>query len=188
MQFNRGYLSPYFITNAHKMEANLDDPLVLLYARKLSNLEPPPPLLTTFFESGRAIFIIAVDIDREALATLIVNKLRGSLKVAAIQAPGSGDHQMVILEDIAVFTGGHVIGQDTGIRLENATIDMLGRAASVVVKKGDTTISDGAGTQNDIADRIAQIQSQIENAVLNNDKVKLQERIAKLATGLEQGG
>jgi chaperonin GroEL len=184
MQFDRGYLSPYFITNADKMEATLEDPMILLFEKKLSSLQPMLPILEAVVQSQRPLLIIAEDVEGEALATLVVNKLRGGLKVAAVKAPGFGDRRKAMLEDIAILTGGQVISEDLGIKLENVTIDMLGRAKKVVVKKDDTTIVDGAGGKKDIEGRIAQIRTQIEDTTSDYDREKLQERLAKLAGGV----
>jgi chaperonin GroEL len=184
MQFDRGYLSPYFITNADKMEAILEDPLILLYEKKLSSLQPLLPVLEAVVQSTRPLLIVAEDIDGEALATLVVNKLRGGLKVAAVKAPGFGDRRKAMLEDIAVLTGGQLISEDLGIKLENVTIDMLGRAKKVSITKDDTTIVDGAGEKTDIEGRIGQIKRQIEDTTSDYDKEKLQERLAKLAGGV----
>jgi chaperonin GroEL len=184
MQFDRGYLSPYFITNADKMEAILEDPLILLYEKKLSSLQPLLPVLEAVVQSTRPLLIVAEDIDGEALATLVVNKLRGGLKVAAVKAPGFGDRRKAMLEDIAVLTGGQLISEDLGIKLENVTIDMLGKAKKVSITKDDTTIVDGAGEKTDIEGRIGQIKRQIEDTTSDYDKEKLQERLAKLAGGV----
>ncbi|MGQ0532740.1 MAG: chaperonin GroEL [Caulobacteraceae bacterium] len=184
MQFDRGYLSPYFITNADKMEATLEDPMILLFEKKLSSLQPLLPILEAVVQSQRPLLIVAEDVEGEALATLVVNKLRGGLKVAAVKAPGFGDRRKAMLEDIAVLTGGQVISEDLGIKLENVTVDMLGKAKKVVVKKDDTTIVDGAGAKKDIEGRIAQIKTQIEDTTSDYDKEKLQERLAKLAGGV----
>jgi chaperonin GroEL len=184
MQFDRGYLSPYFITNAEKMEAVLEDPLILLYEKKLSSLQPLLPVLEAVVQSTRPLLIVAEDIDGEALATLVVNKLRGGLRVAAVKAPGFGDRRKAMLEDIAVLTGGQLISEDLGIKLENVTIDMLGKAKKVSVTKDDTTIVDGAGAKGDIEGRIGQIKRQIEDTTSDYDKEKLQERLAKLAGGV----
>jgi chaperonin GroEL len=184
MQFDRGYLSPYFITNADKMEAVLEDPLILLYEKKLSSLQPLLPVLEAVVQSTRPLLIIAEDIDGEALATLVVNKLRGGLKVAAVKAPGFGDRRKAMLEDIAVLTGGQLISEDLGIKLENVTIDMLGKAKKVSITKDDTTIVDGSGDKTDIEGRIGQIKRQIEDTTSDYDKEKLQERLAKLAGGV----
>ncbi|HEY1448773.1 MAG TPA: chaperonin GroEL, partial [Caulobacteraceae bacterium] len=184
MQFDRGYLSPYFITNAEKMEAILEDPLVLLYEKKLSSLQPLLPVLEAVVQSARPLLIVAEDIDGEALATLVVNKLRGGLRVAAVKAPGFGDRRKAMLEDIAVLTGGQLISEDLGIKLENVTIEMLGKAKKVAITKDDTTIVDGAGVKSDIEGRIGQIKRQIEDTTSDYDKEKLQERLAKLAGGV----
>ena len=184
MQFDRGYLSPYFITNADKMEATLEDPMIFLFEKKLSQLQPLLPILEAVVQSQRPLLIIAEDVEGEALATLVVNKLRGGLKVAAVKAPGFGDRRKAMLEDIAILTGGQVISEDLGIKLENVTIDMLGKAKKVVVKKDDTTVVDGSGAKKDIEGRIAQIRTQIEDTTSDYDKEKLQERLAKLAGGV----
>jgi chaperonin GroEL len=184
MQFDRGYLSPYFITNADKMEASLEDPLILLFEKKLSNLQPMLPILEAVVQSQRPLLIIAEDVEGEALATLVVNKLRGGLKVAAVKAPGFGDRRKAMLEDIAILTGGQVISEDLGIKLESVTIDMLGKAKKVVVKKDDTTVVDGEGAKKDIEARIGQIRKQIEDTTSDYDREKLQERLAKLAGGV----
>jgi chaperonin GroEL len=184
MQFDRGYLSPYFITNADKMEAILEDPLILLYEKKLSSLQPLLPVLEAVVQSTRPLLIVAEDIDGEALATLVVNKLRGGLRVAAVKAPGFGDRRKAMLEDIAVLTGGQLISEDLGIKLENVTIDMLGKAKKVSITKDDTTIVDGNGDKADIEARIGQIKRQIEDTTSDYDKEKLQERLAKLAGGV----
>ena len=184
MQFDRGYLSPYFITNADKMEAVLEDPLILLYEKKLSSLQPLLPVLEAVVQSTRPLLIIAEDVDGEALATLVVNKLRGGLKVAAVKAPGFGDRRKAMLEDIAVLTGGQLISEDLGIKLENVSIEMLGRAKKVSITKDDTTIVDGHGEKADIEGRISQIKRQIEDTTSDYDKEKLQERLAKLAGGV----
>ena len=184
MQFDRGYLSPYFITNADKMEVVLEDALILLFEKKLSGLQPLLPVLESVVQSSRPLLIIAEDIEGEALATLVVNKLRGGLRVAAVKAPGFGDRRKAMLEDIATLTGGQVISEDLGIKLENVTIDMLGTAKKVTITKEDTTIVDGAGPKADIEARIAQIKRQIEDTTSDYDKEKLQERLAKLAGGV----
>jgi chaperonin GroEL len=184
MQFDRGYLSPYFITNAEKMIAELENPYILLHEKKLSGLQPILPLLEAVVQSGRPLIIIAEDIEGEALATLVVNKLRGGLKVAAVKAPGFGDRRKAMLEDIAVLTGGQVISEDLGIKLENVTIDYLGTAKKVRMTKDDTTIIDGSGAKADIEARTAQIRAQIEETTSDYDKEKLQERLAKLAGGV----
>ena len=184
MQFDRGYLSPYFITNADKMEADLEEPLILLYEKKLSTLQPLLPVLEAVVQSGRPLLIIAEDIEGEALATLVVNKLRGGLRVAAVKAPGFGDRRKAMLEDIAILTGGQLISEDLGIKLENVSLDMLGRAKKVTITKDDTTIVDGSGEKEGIEGRISQIKRQIEDTTSDYDKEKLQERLAKLAGGV----
>jgi chaperonin GroEL len=184
MMFDRGYLSPYFITNADKMEATLEDPVILLFEKKLSSLQPMLPVLEAVVQSQRPLLIIAEDVEGEALATLVVNKLRGGLKVAAVKAPGFGDRRKAMLEDIAILTGGQVISEDLGIKLENVSLDMLGKAKKVVVKKDDTTIVDGTGAKKDIEARIGQIKKQIEDTTSDYDREKLQERLAKLAGGV----
>jgi chaperonin GroEL len=184
MQFDRGYLSPYFITNADKMEAVLEDPLILLFEKKLSSLQALLPVLEAVVQSSRPLLIVAEDIEGEALATLVVNKLRGGLRVAAVKAPGFGDRRKAMLEDIAILTGGQLISEDLGIKLENVTLDMLGKAKKVTITKDDTTIVDGTGEKADIEARIAQIKTQIEDTTSDYDKEKLQERLAKLAGGV----
>jgi chaperonin GroEL len=184
MQFDRGYLSPYFITNADKMEAVLEEPLILLYEKKLSSLQALLPVLEAVVQSGRPLLIVAEDIEGEALATLVVNKLRGGLRVAAVKAPGFGDRRKAMLEDIAVLTSGQLISEDLGIKLENVTLDMLGKAKKVTITKDDTTIVDGSGDKADIEARISQIKRQIEDTTSDYDKEKLQERLAKLAGGV----
>src|SRR6202043_512125 len=184
MQFDRGYVSPYFITNAEKMVVELDQPYILIHEKKLSGLQPMLPLLESIVQSGRPLLIIAEDIEGEALATLVVNKLRGGLKVAAVKAPGFGDRRKAMLEDIAILTGGQVISEDLGIKLENVTLDMLGSAKKIRVEKENTTIIDGAGKKPDIEGRIAQIRAQIEETTSDYDREKLQERLAKLAGGV----
>ncbi len=184
MQFDRGYLSPYFITNADKMEAQLEEPLILLHEKKLSSLQAMLPILEAVVQSGRPLVIIAEDIEGEALATLVVNKLRGGLRVAAVKAPGFGDRRKAMLEDIAVLTGGQVISEDLGIKLENVTLDMLGKAKKVTITKDDTTIVDGSGEKDGIEGRVAQIKKQIEDTTSDYDREKLQERLAKLAGGV----
>jgi chaperonin GroEL len=184
MQFDRGYLSPYFITNADKMEVQLEEPLILLFEKKLSSLQAMLPILEAVVQSGRPLLIIAEDIEGEALATLVVNKLRGGLRVAAVKAPGFGDRRKAMLEDIAVLTGGQVISEDLGIKLENVTLDMLGKAKKVTITKDDTTIVDGVGGKDEIEARIGQIKAQIESTTSDYDKEKLQERLAKLAGGV----
>jgi len=184
MQFDRGYLSPYFITNADKMEVQLEEPLIMLHEKKLSSLQSMLPILEAVVQSGRPLLIIAEDIEGEALATLVVNKLRGGLRVAAVKAPGFGDRRKAMLEDIAVLTGGQVISEDLGIKLENVTLDMLGKAKKVTITKDDTTIVDGIGGKDEIEARIGQIKRQIEDTTSDYDKEKLQERLAKLAGGV----
>jgi chaperonin GroEL len=184
MQFDRGYLSPYFVTNAEKMIAELDDPYILLHEKKLSGLQPLLPVLEAVVQSGRPLLIVAEDIEGEALATLVVNKLRGGLKVAAVKAPGFGDRRKAMLEDIAALTGGEVISEELGIKLENVTLEMLGRAKKVRIDKENTTIIDGAGKKADITARVSQIRAQIEETTSDYDKEKLQERLAKLAGGV----
>ena len=184
MQFDRGYLSPYFITNAEKMVAELEDVYLLIHEKKLSSLQPLLPLLEAVVQAGKPLVIIAEDIEGEALATLVVNKLRGGLKVAAVKAPGFGDRRKAMLEDIAILTGGQVIAEDLGVKLENVTLQMLGRAKKVRIEKENTTIIDGAGKKSDIEGRIAQIKAQTEETTSDYDKEKLQERLAKLAGGV----
>jgi chaperonin GroEL len=184
MQFDRGYLSPYFITNAEKMLAELEDPYILIHEKKLASLQPMLPILEAVVQSGKPLLIVAEDIEGEALATLVVNKLRGGLKVAAVKAPGFGDRRKAMLEDIAVLTAGTMIAEDLGIKLENVTLQMLGKAKRVRIEKENTTIIDGAGKKEDIEGRIAQIKAQIEETTSDYDKEKLQERLAKLAGGV----
>ena len=184
MQFDRGYLSPYFITNAEKMIAELEDPYILIHEKKLSSLQPMLPILEAVVQAGKPLLIVAEDIEGEALATLVVNKLRGGLKVAAVKAPGFGDRRKAMLEDIAVLTAGTMIAEDLGIKLENVTLQMLGTAKRVRIEKENTTIIDGAGKKQDIEGRIAQIKAQIEDTTSDYDKEKLQERLAKLAGGV----
>ena len=184
MQFDRGYLSPYFITNADKMEAVLEEPLILLFEKKLTSLQAMLPILEAVVQSGRPLLIIAEDIEGEALATLVVNKLRGGLRVAAVKAPGFGDRRKAMLEDIAILTGGQVISEDLGIKLETVTLDMLGKAKKVSITKDDTTIVEGVGGKDEIEARVAQIKRQIEDTTSDYDKEKLQERLAKLAGGV----
>jgi chaperonin GroEL len=184
MQFDRGYISPYFITNADKMVAELEDPCILIYEKKLSSLQPLLPLLERVVQSSRPLLIIAEDVEGEALATLVVNKLRGGLKVAAVKAPGFGDRRKAMLQDVAVLTGGEMISEDLGIKLENVTMEMMGRAKRVSITKDDTTIVDGGGKKRDIEGRIAQIKQQIEDTTSDYDREKLQERLAKLAGGV----
>jgi len=184
MQFDRGYISPYFVTNAEKMVAELDEPLILLHEKKLSSLQALLPLLEAVVQSGKPLLIVSEDVEGEALATLVVNKLRGGLKVTAVKAPGFGDRRKAMLEDIAVLTGGQVISEDLGIKLENVTLDMLGKAKRVRIEKENTTVIDGAGAKEDIQGRIAQIRQQIEETTSDYDREKLQERLAKLAGGV----
>jgi chaperonin GroEL len=184
MQFDRGYLSPYFITNAEKMLAELEDPHILIHEKKLSSLQPMLPVLEAVVQTGKPLIIIAEDIEGEALATLVVNKLRGGLKVAAVKAPGFGDRRKAMLEDIAILTGGTMIAEDLGIKLENVTLQMLGRAKRVRIEKENTTIINGVGKKSDIEGRISQIKAQIEDTTSDYDKEKLQERLAKLAGGV----
>ena len=184
MQFDRGYLSPYFITNAEKMMVELEDPYILIHEKKLSGLQTVLPLLEAVVQAGKPLLIISEDVEGEALATLVVNKLRGGLKVAAVKAPGFGDRRKAMLEDIATITGGTVVSEDLGIKLENVTLDMLGKAKKVTIDKDDTTIVDGAGKKTDIEARIKQIKAQIEETTSDYDKEKLQERLAKLAGGV----
>jgi chaperonin GroEL len=184
MQFDRGYISPYFITNADKMRAEMEDPYLLIYEKKLSALNELLPLLESVVQAGKPLLIIAEDVEGEALATLVVNKLRGGLKVAAVKAPGFGDRRKAMLQDIAVLTGGTAISEDLGIKLENVKLDMLGRAKKVMIDKENTTIVSGAGKKADIQARIAQIKAQIEETTSDYDREKLQERLAKLAGGV----
>nr|WP_316652693.1 chaperonin GroEL [uncultured Gellertiella sp.] len=184
MQFDRGYLSPYFVTNAEKMVADLEDAFILLHEKKLSNLQAMLPVLEAVVQTGKPLVIIAEDVEGEALATLVVNKLRGGLKIAAVKAPGFGDRRKAMLEDIAILTGGQVISEDIGIKLENVTLDMLGRAKKVSITKENTTIVDGAGKKSEIEGRVAQIKAQIEETSSDYDREKLQERLAKLAGGV----
>src|SRR5271167_2642436 len=184
MQFDRGYLSPYFVTNAEKMIAELENPYILLHEKKLSGLQAMLPVLESVVQSGKPLLIVAEDVEGEALATLVVNKLRGGLKVAAVKAPGFGDRRKAMLEDIAILTGGQVISEDLGIKLENVTLDMLGQAKKLRVEKENTTIIDGAGKKDDIQGRCTQIRQQIEETTSDYDREKLQERLAKLAGGV----
>ena len=184
MQFDRGYMSPYFITNAEKMTVELEQPYILIYEKKLSGLQPLLPLLESVAQSGRPLVIIAEDVEGEALATLVVNKLRGGLKVAAVKAPGFGDRRKAMLEDIAILTGGQMISEDLGIKLENVTLDMLGKTKRILIEKENTTIVEGAGKKADIVGRCTQIRAQIEETTSDYDKEKLQERLAKLAGGV----
>ncbi|MGR4863957.1 chaperonin GroEL [Caulobacter sp. LARHSG274] len=184
MQFDRGYISPYFVTNNDKLRVELDDPYILIHEKKLSNLQALVPLLEKVIQAGRPLLIIAEDVEGEALATLVVNKLRGGLKVAAVKAPGFGDRRKAMLEDIAVLTGGNVVSEDLGTKLENITVEMLGRAKKVTIDKDNTTIVDGAGQRSEIDSRVAQIRRQIEDTTSDYDREKLQERLAKLAGGV----
>src|SRR5258708_5033127 len=190
MQFDRGYVSPYFITNAEKMVAELADPYILIHEKKLSNLQPMLPLLESIVQSGKPLLIVAEDVEGEALATLVVNKLRGGLKVAAVKAPGFGDRRKAMLEDIGILTGGQVISEDLGIKLENVTLAMLGRAKRALIEKENTTVIEGAGKKADIVGRCNQIRAQVEETTSDYDKEKLQERLAKLAGGVagDRGG
>jgi chaperonin GroEL len=184
MQFDRGYLSPYFITNAEKMLVELEDPYILIFEKKLSSLQPMLPVLESVVQTGKPLLIVAEDVEGEALATLVVNKLRGGLKVAAVKAPGFGDRRKAMLEDIAILTNGQMIAEDLGIKLESVTIDMLGRAKKVRIDKENTTIVDGSGSKKDIEGRVSQIKAQIEETTSDYDREKLQERLAKLAGGV----
>jgi chaperonin GroEL len=184
MQFDRGYLSPYFITNAEKMRGELEDPYILIHEKKLSGLQAMLPVLEAVVQTGKPLLIIAEDVEGEALATLVVNKLRGGLKIAAVKAPGFGDRRKAMLEDIAVLTKGQVVSEDLGIKLESVTLQMLGRAKKVVIEKENTTIVDGAGDKRDIEARVGQIKAQIEETTSDYDREKLQERLAKLAGGV----
>ena len=184
MQFDRGYLSPYFVTNADKMTTELEDALILLHEKKLSSLQPMVPLLETVIQSGKPLVIVAEDVDGEALATLVVNKLRGGLKIAAVKAPGFGDRRKAMLQDLAILTGGQVISEDLGMKLENVGMDMLGTAKKISITKDETTIVDGAGEKAEIEARVAQIRGQIEETSSDYDREKLQERLAKLAGGV----
>ncbi len=184
MQFDRGYLSPYFITNADKMTVELEDPYILIHEKKLTGLQAMLPILEAVVQTGKPLLIISEDVEGEALATLVVNKLRGGLKVCAVKAPGFGDRRKAMLEDIATLTNGQTISEDLGIKLENVTMDMLGRAKRVSIDKDNTTIVDGAGKKKDIEARVAQIKAQIEETTSDYDREKLQERLAKLAGGV----
>jgi chaperonin GroEL len=184
MQFDRGYVSPYFVTNAEKMRIELEDAYVLVHEKKLSSLQPMVPLLEAVMQSGKPLLIVAEDVEGEALATLVVNRLRGGLKVAAVKAPGFGDRRKAMLEDIAILTGGTAISEDLGVKLENVTLKMLGRAKKVIIDKENTTIVNGAGARKDIDARVAQIKVQIEETTSDYDREKLQERLAKLAGGV----
>ncbi len=184
MQFDRGYLSPYFVTNPDKMTAELEDAYILLHEKKLSSLQPMVPLLETVIQSGKPMLVVAEDVEGEALATLVVNKLRGGLKIAAVKAPGFGDRRKAMLQDIAILTGGQVISEDLGMKLENVTIDMLGTAKRISITKDETTVVDGAGEKSEIEARVSQIRQQIEETTSDYDREKLQERVAKLAGGV----
>ncbi len=184
MQFDRGYLSPYFVTNTEKMITEMENPLILIYDKKISNMKELLPVLEPVAQAGKSLLIIAEDLDGEALATLVVNRIRGSLKVAAVKAPGFGDRRKAMLEDIAILTGGQVISEERGMTLENTTMDMLGTAVKVDIDKENTTIINGAGKKADIAGRVNQIKAQLENTTSDYDKEKLQERLAKLAGGV----
>ena len=184
MQFDRGYISPYFITNADKMVAELEDPYILIHEKKLGSLQPMLPILESVVQSGRPLLIIAEEVEGEALATLVVNKLRGGLKICAVKAPGFGDRRKAMLEDIAIVTSGELIAEDLGVKLENVTLTQLGRAKRVRIDKENTTIIDGAGTKKDIEARIDQLKAQIEETTSDYDHEKLQERLAKLAGGV----
>jgi len=184
MQFDRGYLSPYFVTNTEKMEVELDHPYILIYDKKISSMKELLPVLEPVAQSGKPLLIIAEDVDGEALATLVVNKIRGALKVASVKAPGFGDRRKAMLEDIAVLTGGTVISEERGFKLENATVDMLGRAEKINIDKDNTTLVNGAGDKSAIKGRIAEIKAQIEKTTSDYDKEKLQERLAKLSGGV----
>ncbi|MBY3088630.1 chaperonin GroEL [Rhizobium laguerreae] len=184
MQFDRGYLSPYFVTNQDKMRVELEEPYILIHEKKLSNLQAMLPVLEAVVKSGKPLLIIAEDVEGEALATLVVNKLRGGLKIAAVKAPGFGDRRKAMLEDIAILTGGTVISEDVGFKLENVTLEMLGRAKKVAIEKENTTIIDGVGSRSEIDGRVAQIRAQIEETASDYDREKLQERLAKLAGGV----
>jgi chaperonin GroEL len=184
MQFDRGYLSPYFVTNTEKMEADLDSPFILIYDKKISSMKELLPILEQSAQTGKPLVIVAEEVEGEALATLVVNKIRGALRVAAVKAPGFGDRRKAMLEDIAVLTGGKVISEEQGFKLENATLDMLGRAEKINIDKDNTTIVNGAGQKAEIQARVAQIKAQIESTTSDYDKEKLQERLAKLSGGV----
>ena len=184
MQFDRGYVSPYFVTNAEKMRVELEDPYILIHEKKLSNLQPMLPVLEAVVQSGKPLLIIAEEVEGEALATLVVNKLRGGLKIAAVKAPGFGDRRKAMLEDIAILSGGNVISEELGTKLESVTLNMLGRAKKVLIDKDNTTVVDGSGAKKDIEARAKQIRQQIEETTSDYDKEKLQERLAKLAGGV----
>eukprot|EP00919_Chromeraceae_sp_WS-2016_P057405 GHVR01136123.1.p1 GENE.GHVR01136123.1~~GHVR01136123.1.p1 ORF type:complete len:220 (+),score=41.25 GHVR01136123.1:44-661(+) len=184
MQFDRGYLSPYFVTNSDKMITDLENPYILLYDKKVSTMKDLLPVLEPVAQSGKPLLIIAEDVDGEALATLVVNKLRGSLKIAAVKAPGFGDRRKAMLEDIAILTGGTVVSEERGFTLENTTLEMLGTAERVTIDKDNTTVVNGAGDKSLIKNRVNQIKAQIETTTSDYDKEKLQERLAKLAGGV----
>jgi chaperonin GroEL len=184
MQFDRGYLSPYFVTNTEKMEAELDSPFILIYDKKISSMKELLPILEQSAQTGKPLIIIAEEVEGEALATLVVNKIRGALRVAAVKAPGFGDRRKAMLEDIAILTGGQVISEERGFKLENATLDMLGRAEKINIDKDNTTIVNGAGKKADITGRVSQIKAQIDSSTSDYDKEKLQERLAKLSGGV----
>jgi chaperonin GroEL len=184
MQFDRGYLSPYFVTNAENMEADLENAFILIYDKKVSTMKELLPILEKSAQTGRPLLIIAEDVDGEALATLVVNKIRGALKVAAVKAPGFGDRRKAMLQDIAILTGGQVISEETGLKLENATLEDLGRAEKITVDKDNTTIVNGVGSKEAIQARVAEIKAQIEKTTSDYDREKLQERLAKLAGGV----
>lgn len=184
MQFDRGYLSPYFVTDSEKMVTELDNPFILLYDKKISSMKDLLPVLEPVAQSGKPLLIVAEDVDGEALATLVVNKLRGALKIAAVKAPGFGDRRKAMLEDIAILTGGTVIAEERGFTLENATVEMLGRAEKVTIDKDNTTLVNGAGDHDNIKARVNQIKAQIETTTSDYDREKLQERLAKLAGGV----
>ena len=184
MQFDRGYLSPYFVTDSEKMEADLETPYILLYDKKISAMKDLLPILEPVAQTGKPLLVIAEDVDGEALATLVVNKLRGSLKIAAVKAPGFGDRRKAMLEDIAILTGGTVISEERGFNIENTTIEMLGSAEKVTIDKDNTIVVNGTGNSKDIKARVNQIKSQIETTTSDYDKEKLQERLAKLSGGV----
>ena len=184
MQFDRGYLSPYFVTNTDKMITEMENPMILIYDKKISNMKELLPILEPVAQSGKPLLLIAEDVDGEALATLVVNRIRGSLKIAAVKAPGFGDRRKAMLEDIAILTGGQVISEERGLTLENATLEMLGTAEKVEIDKDNTTVVNGAGRKEDIEARIGQIKAQIESSTSDYDKEKMQERLAKLAGGV----
>src|ERR1700739_1794686 len=180
MQFDRGYISPYFVTNADKMRVEFDDPYILIHEKKLSGLQPLLPLLESVMQSGQPLLIIAEDVEGEALATLVVNRLRGGLKIAAVKAPGFGDRRKAMLQDIAILTGGTVISEDLGIKLENVKLNDLGKAKKILIEKENTTIVEGAGKKTDIQGRCNQTRAQVEETTSDYDREKLQERLAKL--------